>query len=88
MKYLSLLFLPILTLFYALTMDKNAQGFQDIVAILMSFVGIVGGIFALLLDYLTKKKSWNGKWYVNMLFSAMGCVISFVILIIYSRMYN
>lgn len=85
MKYVQLLLIPSLFVLYAITLNKDSQGFQDIVAVLMTWVGVVSGVLALVINKLTLKKKWNGRWYVNLGIGFVSCVITFVGLIIYAR---
>lgn len=85
MKYIQLLLFPVLLFIYSFVMDKNAQGFQDLVAIIYGALGVIGSVVTLILAHLLRKYDWINKWYVRIALGFVSVVISFFLLIIYSR---
>ncbi len=86
MNYLQVLFFPLLLLIYSFVMDKNAQNFQDIVAVIYGMLGVGGAVMSLIIYFLLKKYRKEDKWYINILIGVLGILVAFILVIIYSRL--
>lgn len=86
MKYLQLVLVPLLLFIYSFVMDKSAQNFQDLVAVIYGMLGVAGSIISLVLYFLLKKYIKEDKWYINIIFGIAGIIIAFVLIMIYSRL--
>ncbi len=86
MNYLQVLFFPLLLLIYSFVMDKNAQNFQDIVAVIYGMLGVGGAVMSLIIYLLLKKYRKEDKWYINILIGVLGILVAFILVIIYSRL--
>ena len=85
-NYLFLLLFPFVLGLYAISLRISNQGFQDIIAVLMAFVTVVGSIIAWTLRLALVKTVDVNKWYVNLILGFAGIGIAMLILIAYSRM--
>ncbi|MBI2357029.1 hypothetical protein HYV12_03210 [Candidatus Dojkabacteria bacterium] len=66
-------------------MDKSAENFYDLVAIIWGTIGVVGSILSIVIYNLTRKYNKEDKWYINVLIGLGGCILAFLLLMVYSR---
>ena len=79
---------PIILMVYGWYLGQLHQSGYDIAGILLFFTGLIGLAIAYGIYFVTKKKIWNGKWYINILTGIIGCAIVFIAIIIYARIYK
>ena len=87
-KFLPIGIAPLILMSYGWTLGQLHQSGYDVAGILLFVTGLVGLVLALILFALTRKYSWHGKWFMNILTGLAGCGMVFARIFIYARLHG
>jgi hypothetical protein len=79
---------PVILMSYGWYLGQLHQSGYDIAGIFLFITGLVGLVVALLLNLFTRKYSFHGKWFTNLLLGGAGCGIIFVLVFIFVRLHG
>jgi hypothetical protein len=79
---------PLILMGYGWYLGQLHQSGPDIAGILLFMTGIVGLVLAFIFFLFTRKFSWHGKWYANILTGLAGCGIVFALILVYARLHG
>jgi hypothetical protein len=79
---------PLALMVYGWYLGQLHQSGNDIAGILLFITGAAGLMLALGIRLLTRKYSWHGYWYVNILYGISGCGVFFALLLIFARLHG
>jgi hypothetical protein len=91
MKFLKALpigIVPGFLMSYGWYLGQLHQSGPDIAGILLFITGAAGLVLAILFFWLTRKYSWNEKWYLNALIGLAGSGIVFALMLVYARLHG
>jgi hypothetical protein len=79
---------PFILMSYGWYLGQLHQSGPDIAGILLFLTGAVGLGLAILLFVLTRKLPWHEKWFTSPLTGLTGCVIVFLLILVYARLHG
>jgi len=87
-KLLLLGVFPMLLMAYGWYLGQLHQSMQDLAGILLFMTGAVGWLFSLLIRFSIRRLKIHDSWWVNMLTGLIGCILVFVVILVYARIHG
>jgi hypothetical protein len=88
LKMLPVAVAPTIMMVYGWILGQRHQSGYDVVGILLFATGGIGLALAAGFRFLTRKYSWIGLWYANILYGIMGCGVVFLLLLLFARLHG
>ena len=79
---------PLILMVYGWYLGQLHQSGPDIAGILLFITGAAGLVLAFIIHHFTKKYSWHGKWFANILTGAVSCTIIFALIVSLARLHG
>jgi hypothetical protein len=88
LKMLPVAVIPTIMMIYGWILGQRHQSGYDIAGILLFANGLIGLALAIGIRFLSRKYSWYGLWYVNILYGIIGCGVVFLLILLFVRLHG
>lgn len=79
---------PILLMIYGWYLGQLHQSMVDLAGILLFITGAGGWLLSLLLRFSIRHAKWFDTWWANLLTGLAGCILVFLVILIYARLHG
>jgi hypothetical protein len=88
LKVLPIAIAPTIMMIYGWILGQHHQSGYDVAGILLFATGGIGLVLAAGFCFLSRKYSWHGLWYVNILYGIIGCGVIFLLVLLFARLHG